>query len=68
MPRQRIFEEDAFTLVEIIIVFLIIGIMVAVAMPKVVSLVDDANRSSEEYTVGAIKEGLHMQEMDDITN
>ena len=71
MNEGNIFKErvvkgrGAFTLIEIVIILLVLGIISAVAIPKFVNLAETANRASEEYTVGAIREGLNLKQAED---
>lgn len=55
-----------FTLVEIIIVMLVIAIIAALGIPKFMDMLTSAKQASEDYTVGAIKEGLHIYEMEQV--
>ena len=44
-----------FTMIEIIVVILIIAILAAIAIPKFVSLTDDANDAAASATLGALR-------------
>ncbi len=50
--------NKAFTLVEIVIVILILGIVAAAVTPKILSLREDARYSAEECVIGALKEAV----------
>jgi prepilin-type N-terminal cleavage/methylation domain-containing protein len=52
--------RSGFTMIELIFVIVVLGILAAVAMPKFVSVQDDARVSSEKATVGAIKSAVGM--------
>ncbi len=47
-------EEKGFTLIELIIVIVILGIMAGVAFPKFIGLSDDARRSAGRGVAGAM--------------
>ena len=47
-------EERGFTLIELIIVIVILGIMAGVAFPKFIGLSDDARKSTGRGVAGAI--------------
>ena len=48
-------NEQGFTLVEIIAVLVILGILAAVAIPKYLSMADEARISAAKGAIGAIK-------------
>lgn len=52
-------NEKGFTVVEIIIVIVIVGIIAALSVPVFVNLQDEAKAKSEQSTVGAIRSGIH---------
>lgn len=47
--------KKAFTMIELIIVIVILGILASVAIPKFVNLKDDAEKAAIEGLVGAIR-------------
>lgn len=55
MPNGFKENECGFTLVELIVVIVILGILAAVAVPKFVAMRSDAERSAVEGFVGALR-------------
>ena len=50
-----------FTLVEIVIVMVILGILAIVAIPKYVDLAQSARISTTQYSLGSIRSFVHME-------
>ena len=51
-------SRNGFTLIELIIVMVILGIMAAVAVPKYLDSISNAEEAAEDAVISAIKSGL----------
>ena len=55
---KRMNKKNGFTLIELIIVMVILGIMAAVAVPRYLDSISNAEASAEDAVISAIKSGL----------
>ena len=51
-------KKNGFTLIELIIVMVILGIMAAVAVPRYLDSISNAEESAEDAVISAIRSGL----------
>lgn len=53
-------QNSGFTLIELVVVIIILGILAVVALPKFINLGDDADRAIVKGTAGTLKEGVNL--------
>ncbi|MHA4870050.1 prepilin-type N-terminal cleavage/methylation domain-containing protein [Duganella sp. PWIR1] len=51
---KKMADQGGFTLIELVMVIVILGVLSAIALPKFVSISDDARTASAKATAGAI--------------
>ena len=51
-------EERGFTLIELVMVIVVLGILAAVAIPKFTDLRSNARESAEDGVIGAVRGGI----------
>ncbi len=66
--RGSIINSKAFTLIELVMVILLIGILAAVVLPKFVNLTGQANKAASQGIIGSLGEGITTQFSKNLVN
>jgi general secretion pathway protein G len=64
MMRRVTLNEKGFTLIEIMVVIIILGLLVAIVAPKILGRTDDARVTAAKLQVRQIEEALHLYKLD----
>lgn len=61
-------KSNAFTLIELVVVILILGILAAIAIPKYVDITDKAKVAADRSQFGALRSSTHLLYAQNILN
>lgn len=56
--RYALRNQSGFTLIELIIIIVVLGILAAVAIPKYFNMIDDAKESACKGALGGLRSGI----------
>jgi prepilin-type N-terminal cleavage/methylation domain-containing protein len=59
-------KNKGFTMVELIIVMVLLGILAAVAIPRMGSTISSSEEASEDAVIGAMKSAIELYAMDQV--
>ncbi|MGB4066674.1 MAG: type II secretion system major pseudopilin GspG [Nitrospira sp.] len=62
--RRRIYEEQAFTFIEIMVVVAILAILAALVVPRIMGRTDDAKRTAAKVQIRNIEGALQLYKLD----
>ena len=58
--------SNGFTLIELVIIMVILGILAAVAIPRIGNTIDSSEVSAEEAVIGSLRSALEVYAMDQV--
>lgn len=62
--RRRLYEEQAFTFIEIMVVVAILAILAALVVPRIMGRTDDAKRTAAKVQIRNIEGALQLYKLD----
>ena len=60
--------NKGFTLIELVIIMVILGVLAAVAVPRLGNTIDSSEASAEEAVIGNLRSALEVYAMDQVVN
>ena len=60
--------NSGFTLIELVIIMVILGVLAAVAVPRLGSTIDSSEKSAEDAVIGSLRSALEVYAMDQVVN
>ena len=60
--------NSGFTLIELVIIMVILGVLAAVAVPRLGNTIDSSEQSAEEAVIGNLRSALEVYAMDQVVN
>ena len=60
--------NKGFTLIELVIIMVILGVLAAVAVPRLGNTIDSSEASAEEAVIGSLRSALEVYAMDQVVN
>ena len=58
--------KEGFTLIELVIIMVILGVLAAVAVPRLGSSIDSSEEAAEEAVIGNLRSALEVYAMDQV--
>ncbi len=59
--------DKGFTIVELVLIIILLGIMAVLATPRMISLRQEAREANRDFTVSSIQEGLTLYNVQQVT-
>ena len=63
-PRNESRRDAGFTLIEIMVVVVILGLLVTMVAPKIIGRTDEARRTKASADLRAVQQALHLYKLD----
>ena len=60
--------NSGFTLIELVIIMVILGVLAAVAVPRLGNTIDSSEESAEDAIIGSLKSAVEVYAMDQVVN